>query len=303
MPTPEWAKCHVEIYEAPGWLDDCFRSSLWTLFQSAASQSFANANDVAGDYAIMTVTEGATPSGCGYRKDISGESLSTHDYPRLRVRLRGRDTTPQYKIGIEYTDASSNETGWIDAPTDMTVDVLDLLFGKTIKYVKLYARCNTASGTAYIDWDYAVIGKNPPLVPTEALEAIVDLCTTTRVSGFTLKILNDVLLGSPTGDTASMRARVDTPMILAGRGATPTSLIPVGTPAASTESACTSTGPTPGWRPGTSPSSRRMAPSPSASGSRPPRAPLGSSAAAATRSAPTGTASSSTTAATMSGST
>ena len=49
MPTPDWAKCHVEIYEAPGWLDDCFRSSLWALFRSSASQSFENANDVSGD--------------------------------------------------------------------------------------------------------------------------------------------------------------------------------------------------------------------------------------------------------------
>ena len=165
-PTPEWAKCHVEIYESPGWLDDCFRSSLWVLFQSAASQSFANANDVSGDMAVMTVTEGATPSGCGYRKDISGLNLSTDDYPRLRVRLRGRGTTPQYKVGVEYTDASSNETGFITAPADMTVDVLVLLPGKTIKYIKLYAKCNTALGTAYVDWDYAVVVKNPPLIPT-----------------------------------------------------------------------------------------------------------------------------------------
>ncbi|GAG33522.1 unnamed protein product, partial [marine sediment metagenome] len=64
MPTPDWAECHVEIYESPGWLDDCFRSALWTLFQSAAGQSFANAGDVSGDLGVMTVTEGATPSGC-----------------------------------------------------------------------------------------------------------------------------------------------------------------------------------------------------------------------------------------------
>ena len=195
MPTPDWAECHVEIYESPGWLDDCFRSSLWVLFQSAASQSFANAGDVSGDLGVMTVTEGAVPSGCGYRKDISSLNLGTDSYPRLRVRLRGRGTTPQYKIGVEYTDTSSNETGWISALSDMTVDVLDLLPGKTIKYIKLYARCNTALGTAYIDWDYAVVVKNPPLVPTEALELDVDLWTTSRISGATLKILNDVLLG------------------------------------------------------------------------------------------------------------
>jgi len=195
VPTPDWAKCHVEVYESPGFLDDCFRSSLWTLFQSASSQSLVPGGDVTGDLAVMTVTEGVTPSGCGYRKDISGDSLSTDDYPRLRVRLRGRGTTPQYKIGMEYTDTSSNETEWIDAPPDMTSDVLDLLSGKTVKYVMLYAKCNTGSGTAYIDWDYAVIARNPPLIPTEHLEVDVDLWSTLKVSGLVLKLLNDVLLG------------------------------------------------------------------------------------------------------------
>jgi len=65
-PTPLWAQCHIEVYEEPGWLDDCFRSSLWVKFLSSASESFMNVGDVAGDYATMTVTEGATPSGCGW---------------------------------------------------------------------------------------------------------------------------------------------------------------------------------------------------------------------------------------------
>ena len=195
MPTPDWARCHLEIYEAPGFLDDCFRSGLWTLFQSAASQSFVPGGDVTGDLATMTVTEGGSPSGCGYRKDVSADVLSTDIYPRLRVRLRGRGTTPQYKIGVEYTDASGSETGWIDAPTGMIVDVLDLLSGKTVKYVKLYAKCSTASGTAYVDWDYSVIVKNPPLVPTEHMEVDVDLWSTLKVSGLVLKLFNDVLLG------------------------------------------------------------------------------------------------------------
>ncbi len=69
MPTPNWAQCHVEVHEGPAILEDCFRGALWILFQSAASQSFANAGDISGDYAIMAVTEGATPTGCGYRKD------------------------------------------------------------------------------------------------------------------------------------------------------------------------------------------------------------------------------------------
>ncbi|MBA7594885.1 hypothetical protein ES703_01841 [subsurface metagenome] len=185
----------MEIYEAPGWLDDCFRSGLWTLFQSAASQSLTPDPGVSGDLATMAVTEGASPTGCGYRKDISSEGLGTDTFPRLRVKLRGRGTTPQYKLGVEYTDASSNGTGWLDAPSEMTVDVLEFISGKTVKYVKLYARCNTAFGTAYVDWDYAVVVRNPPLVPVEVLGLEADLQTTTRVSGLKLRILNDVLLG------------------------------------------------------------------------------------------------------------
>ena len=81
MPTPGWARCHVEIYEEPGFLDDCFRSSLWTKFQSAAAESFVNAGDVSGDYAIMTVTEGGTVNGAGWRRDISSLSLRATGTP------------------------------------------------------------------------------------------------------------------------------------------------------------------------------------------------------------------------------
>ncbi|MCK4702675.1 hypothetical protein KAT55_04895, partial [Candidatus Bathyarchaeota archaeon] len=111
MPTPGWAKSHVEIYEEPGFLDDCFRSSLWTKFQSAASESFGNAGDVSGDYAIMEVTEGGTVNGAGWRRDVSSLSLDTDDYPLIRVRLRGRGTSPQYKVEVEYTDSSTTSSG------------------------------------------------------------------------------------------------------------------------------------------------------------------------------------------------
>ncbi|MBL7167242.1 hypothetical protein ISS40_01085 [Candidatus Bathyarchaeota archaeon] len=194
-PTPDWARCHVEIHEAPGWLDDCFRSSLWTKFQSAASESFTPDSGISGDLAEMAVTEGGTPSGCGYRIDVSSLALSTDDYPRLRVRLRGRGTTPRYKLEVEYTDTSSNGTGWLDAPVIPETLGIELITGKTVKYVKLYAKSSTASSTAYIDYDYAVLGKNPPLIPNEIMKLVVDLQTTVRVSSLNMKILNDVMLG------------------------------------------------------------------------------------------------------------
>jgi len=195
VPTPGWAKSHVEIYEEPGFLDDCFRSSLWAKFQSAASESFGNADDVSGDYAIMEVTEGGTVNGAGWRRDVTGLSLDTDDYPLFRVRLRGRGTTPQYKVEVEYTDASTTTSGWTDAPSGFTAKMLQLAAGKTVKYVKLYARSSTPNQTAQIDYDYAAVLKNPPLIPEELLELVADLVTTTAVSGLRLTMLNDPLLG------------------------------------------------------------------------------------------------------------
>jgi len=195
VPTPGWARSHVEIYEEPGFLDDCFRSSLWVKFQSAASESFVNAGDVSGDYAIMTVTEGGTVNGAGWRRDISGLGLDSDDYPVFRARLRGRGTTPQYKVEVEYTDASMTTSGWTDAPSGFEAKMLQLAAGKTVKYVKLYARSSTPNQTAMIDYDYAAVLRNPPLIPEEVLELVADLVTTSAVSGLRLTMLNDPLLG------------------------------------------------------------------------------------------------------------
>jgi len=191
-PTPAWAQCHVEVYEQPGWLDDCFRSG-WAKVQSAASESFVNTGDVSGDNATMTATEGATPNGCGYQKTLP--SLSSSSYPLIRLRLRGRGTTPQYKVEVEYTDAAVTSSGWTNAPTAFEAKTMELASSKTLKYVRLYARSNTGGSTAYIDYDYAAVLANPPLVPLELTECDVDLQTTSAVSGFRLRMHNDVLLG------------------------------------------------------------------------------------------------------------
>ena len=186
---------HLEIYEAPGFLDDCFRSSLWTKFQSATSESLQNTNDVSGDYATMSVTEGGVVNGCGWRREISSLNLDTDDYPLLRVRLRGRGTLPQYKVDIEYTDASVTTSGWISATSNFLVKMMQLTAAKIVKYVKVYSRSNQAGGTAYIDIDYAAILRNPPLEPTEIQELTTDLVTTNAVSALRFNIINDPLLG------------------------------------------------------------------------------------------------------------
>ncbi|MCW4048332.1 MAG: hypothetical protein NWE89_01215 [Candidatus Bathyarchaeota archaeon] len=194
-PTPGWAQCHMEVYEEPGFLDDCFRSSTWTKFQSASSESFMNAGDVSGDYAVMEVTEGGVVNGAGWRRDINSLSLNTDEYPLFRVRLRGRGTSPQYKVEVEYTDTSTTSSGWTNAHSGFEAKMLQLTAGKTVKYVKLYARSNQANQTAQIDYDYAAVLKNPPLIPGELLELVADLVTTNAVSGLRVSMLNDPLLG------------------------------------------------------------------------------------------------------------
>jgi len=73
--------------------------------------------------------------------------------------------------------------------------MLQLAAGKTVRYVKLYARSSTPNQTAMIDYDYAAVLRNPPLIPGELLELVADLVTTSAVSGLRLTMLNDPLLG------------------------------------------------------------------------------------------------------------
>ncbi len=194
-PSPAWAQCHIEVHEAPGWLDDCFRSALWTKFRSADSESFANANDIAGDYATMAVTEGDVVNGCGWQKDISGLALNSSNYPSLRVRLRGRGTSPQYQIEVEMSDSIVDSSGWCDAPTGFEARTLNLTLGKIVKYIRLYARSSTPLASAQIDYDYAVIQPQPPLIPHEHNEVEVELQHTIASSGFRVRCWHDILHG------------------------------------------------------------------------------------------------------------
>lgn len=143
----------------------------------------------------MAVTEGDPVNGCGWRRDISALSLSTSTYPSLRVRLRGRGTAPQYRVAAEATDATVDDTGWVTAPTDFQPATLQLTAGKTVKYVKLYARSGTAGASAQVDYDYVVLQRCYPLVPTEHFETEVDLRHTSASSGFRVRCWHDPLHG------------------------------------------------------------------------------------------------------------
>lgn len=185
-------RAYIEIIEQPGFHDDCFRSAEWTKIQSSVSESFQNTDDASGDYATMEVTEGAAVNGAGWRREVD---LTTDTFPLIRVRLRGRGTTPQYKVEAEYTDTSTTTTGWTNAPSDFAEINIELTSGKTLKYLKLYARSNTAYQTAMVDYDYLMVLRYPPLVPLEVEELEADLITNTGVSTLKIAMFNDVLLG------------------------------------------------------------------------------------------------------------
>ena len=194
-PSPGWPQVHIELYEQPGWFDDCFRSALWVNILTPGA-TFVTGSNVAGDYAPMIVTEGAVPAGCGWEKDIGALTLTTVVYPVVAVRLRGSGTTPQYKVIIEYTDASTTDTGWVNAPITFTTILILLTTGKTIHKVQLYAKSTTAFGTATIDYDYVFVLRNPPLIPDDHKDLEVDLQPgNIAVSGFRFKVVNDILLG------------------------------------------------------------------------------------------------------------
>ncbi len=194
-PSPTWAQCHIEVHEAPGWLDDCFRSTLWTKFRSADSESFANANDIAGDYATMAVTEGDVVNGCGWQKDIIGLALNTSNYPSLRVRLRGRGTSPQYQIEVEMSDSTIDASGWCDAPTGFEARTLNLTPGKTVKYVRLYARF---IDTPRLSPDRLRLRRHSGPAATDPIrtpEVDVELQHTIASSGFRVRCWHDILQG------------------------------------------------------------------------------------------------------------
>ncbi len=178
-------KHYVEIIESDsiGFMDEGFREG-WSL--SSGSGSFANAGTIAGDYAVME----ASGSEVAFSKDIDSLSLSTDDYPILRARLRGEGAGAEYAIIVWYTDSTYTNSGWLSAGTEWLIKNMELASGKTIGTIQLWARGNK------VHWDYVAILKHPPLIPEEIEELEVELQTTTGVSGYRLRLLDDPLYES-----------------------------------------------------------------------------------------------------------
>jgi len=193
-PQPPWPQVHIEFFEIPGFVDDCFRSGNWIRFLAGAGgDSWTVSNNIAGDYVVESVTEGGAPAGAGWGRDISALALDTDDYPLIYCRLRGGGTTPQYRIEVEYTVGPSTDTGWTNADTDFFHWGLQLTAGKIIDTIKLYVKSNTPNGTATIDWDYVIICARPPIFPYEHFDLDVELSHTVSNSTYRFKTIKDKL--------------------------------------------------------------------------------------------------------------
>jgi len=170
----------IGIYESLGWMDDGFRTG-WSV--TSGGGTFVNGGTIAGDYAVMTPTSGSPPH-VAFSKTLS-TGLSSDTYSVARIRVRGSSAGAECAIIIWYTDSSYTNSGYFTPGTSWMTKNVPLASGKTIGTVQLWAR------TAAVEWDYAGLLRNPPLVPEEVEEVDVDLQTTVGVSGFRLRLLND----------------------------------------------------------------------------------------------------------------
>ncbi|RLI33198.1 hypothetical protein DRO56_02280 [Candidatus Bathyarchaeota archaeon] len=188
--TPDGPRCHIEIYESPGFLDDGFRSG-WT--RQDGIGSFENCGTLAGDYARERVTDPVSPLRY-YRGNLN---LSTDTYRVLRVRVRGGGVDPQYQVSFyEEGYGAFGHTGWQTPGEDFEERMFEIPAGRTINRIYLWARSASLQNVIHIDWDYVAILDHPPLIPEEVEELEVDLQTTTGNSAFEFKLLSDPLYES-----------------------------------------------------------------------------------------------------------
>ncbi len=185
----------VEFWGWPGFLDDCFRSSLWVKVQSTAQESLGNLNDVPGDLALISVTEGEAALGAGWRRDISSLSLSTDEYPLAWVRFKGGGASPEFRFKVGL-GGGEEDSGWVEAPQGFTAMGLELAPGETVEWVEVYARSAQPHGSAQVYLDYISILAAPPVEARELEKVEVDLACNTGVSQATLEMVWDPLLGS-----------------------------------------------------------------------------------------------------------
>lgn len=167
MPNPEWPKSRVEIYTEPGYIDDNFRAG-WASVSSPAptSESLVNIDDIAGDYATHSVNSSGAGKGSMYQKDISAKVLSSTTYAKARIRVKKGSGTPRFRFEVE-TAVGSVSSFEDDAPDNMTCYEVNLLAGSTVKYLRIKVKDIAEAGVASVLWDYFIIEKATPFIPTD----------------------------------------------------------------------------------------------------------------------------------------
>lgn len=176
----------IEVHREVGWCDDGING--WTLVRSAQDQSIAKVSQI-HDVARLSVTESGTSNGAGWRKEVPG-SLSTNDYPKCLVRLKGGGNNPQYEVYVHYTDATNTNTGQVSAPSTFTIVTLNLPQGKTVDRVEIYVHSNP-NQSAYLDVDYIeLVGREPLDILPKVERARVELQSSVAISRFHLRLNN-----------------------------------------------------------------------------------------------------------------
>jgi len=176
----------VEIFDAPGWIDDSFRTG-WSV--TSGGGTLVNAGTIAGDYATLTPTSGS-PVQVAFSKTLA-TALSSDTYTKLRIRVRGTHVDAQIAVILWFTGGGGSQTviAYYKPGISWTTKEATITAGKNIGTVQIW-------GKAYAsEWDYVAILKASPPDLTDRVEEIeVDLQTTVGVSGFRLRLLNDPAL-------------------------------------------------------------------------------------------------------------
>jgi hypothetical protein len=176
----------VEIFDAPGWIDDSFRTG-WSV--TSGGGTLVNAGTIAGDYATLTPTSGS-PVQVAFSKTLS-PTLSSDTYTKLRIRARGTHADAQVAVILWFTGGGGSQTAipYYKPGTSWTTKEATITTGKNIGTVQIWGKSYAS------EWDYVIIAKATPPDLSERIEEIdVDLQTTTGVSGFRLRLLNDPAL-------------------------------------------------------------------------------------------------------------
>jgi hypothetical protein len=187
---------HIEIYKKIAWIDDGSFLDYTAVFPGSTPADYhlwgSYPDGLVGDLGEEAVTESATSAGVGYRKSLASKNIQTSFYPKLRARLKGGGTNPQYRILVEYTPESgggSTDSGWAAAQTSFFTVTLNLTAARIIDKISIYVK-STANSSAVLSWDYVLVCDADPIVPLNVEDIDVYLEPTVAAGKWQIKLSN-----------------------------------------------------------------------------------------------------------------